>query len=183
MPHSQINFEYKCNQKQSALKTLNGKLFCESCQTSIHDLTQKNRTEIKEYIKQNGGSLCGQFFQDQIEDSPSVKSMVSFKLAAASVAAFFALSTTKISAQSKDGIKTEQHESSSDSKNNSEIVLVNGDSVCTVYTSDDFESTDSENKYYRKQYMVIGKRHFFVTNKFPFFISRKYHRGKMKYRM
>ena len=85
-------------------------------------------------------------------------------------------------AQSKDSVKTEQHAIFPVADNNSEVVLVNGDSVCTVYATDDFNLGNSKKEFRKKEYMVIGKQHFFVMNKFPFFVSRKFHRGKMRYR-
>lgn len=176
-----IKFEYNCKQKLNTLRNVNGLPFCYACHTNIHDLTHKSNTEIKEFIKLNGGSICGQMYEDQIYDSLPTAKPFSFKLAVASFSTFFIMLSTRTSAQAPDSIKTEQHYIPSDKVSNGEIKIVNGDSVCTVYAKGDPDPIATAKKKYRKQFMTIGRRHFYITNKFPFIVSRKYFMGRYKW--
>ena len=176
-----INFEYKCNQKLSSLRNVNGLPFCDTCQTSIHNLTHKSKDEIKEIIKLNGGSICAQIYKDQLEETIPEKNPFSFKLAVASISTFLIMLSTRTSAQAPDSIKTEQHSIKADKVSNGEVTVVNGDSVCTVYTKDDPDPITTVKKRYRKKFMTIGKRNFYITNKFPFIISRRFFMGRYKW--
>ncbi len=176
-----INFEFKCNQKSRAFRQVDGNPFCQVCQTTVFNLADKSKDEIKKLITQNGGQICGQFFIDQIAVAQPEKRQVSFKIMLASVAAFFTITATKISAQTNDTIKTEQHDSISSSVKKEDTQIARTDTSCTILAEGGNYPLTTPDEKKKKEFMVIGRWHFYTTNKFPFIKSKSTFRGRLKW--
>ncbi|MES2679982.1 MAG: hypothetical protein V4635_08865 [Bacteroidota bacterium] len=182
-PQNKIYFEFNCKQKSGAMRQLNGQSFCSTCQTVVYDLTTKTREEIAGQIKQNGGQLCGRFFMDQISEEEPVERPLGLKVVLMSITAFLTFSAPKIQAQAPT-VNTEQTDNTKSlSKNDEEEHTVHDTSSCRVAVEPARPFwTNGRNGVKRKEYMRIGRRHFYIINKFPFFRTRTAHRGKMAYR-
>jgi hypothetical protein len=176
MINNNLSFEFKCNQRWDALVFLDGKKMCMNCNKRVFDLTNHNKHQIIDLVKQNNNTLCGYFFADQLIEPKNTRQPFNIKIALAGIAAFLAFSSLKASAQTKDSLKTEQHIDNSPTNTIVTDSSLTANNQCVVI--DPISAGDKSIKR-KKAFMRIGSRYFYTTNRFPFIISRRRHMGRI----
>lgn len=173
-----IRFEFNCNEPEHSFSNTDCGEYCSACNKVVIDLTAKAIPEIMEIIKANGGAVCGKIYPEQLSISEA-KRRSSLRLALAGIAALLSLSSAE-GQTTRTSVKTEQIDFLRTGTDD-EVQIIPG-SFCDLKSIDnDSLPPDEEVKVVkRKTFLRIGRRRFFVMNKFPFFGTSKqqYFRGK-----
>jgi hypothetical protein len=171
-----IQLEYSCGKRLDA-RQVDGVSFCSFCQEHVTDLRAKSRNEIKEELQKRNGKMCGQFYLDQLQNTSS-PSRLSMHLTLFSIFSF--LSFGGIKAQSAYSVRARTEQRSSEfvpdkEKRNEEAL------TCEVKESNGLIAAVSppDDTKWRRQYLQIGHRQFFIGNTFPFFTTRRMRMGRI----
>jgi|GEM_PF-2985190 len=168
-----IYLTFQCGVKDSEFGNVDGKPFCNQCKTVVHDLTKSNNQQVQHLL--NGKeSICGSFFNDQLEtpyhfpkNTHSKKFLLSSALGALTL---FALPKTT-AAQMPN---VEQTEFTNDS-------TYQGDPV----NYEPVEEIEMDNhKKHRGQINLfrIQRKYYILNKRFPFIHVRRMMRGRVIYK-
>ncbi len=178
MQPQKIIFEYNCPQKWASMKNVNGNKFCEQCQTSVHDLTEKSHSEILELMSAHNNHLCGHFCEEQLDETEKTNNFFHPKFILAGIAAWLTVTAPKVSAQN-NSVQTEQHDSSTAQEKNYKYSIVGKKEVCLVEDAPVVAS-----KKYRRHsitlFHLFGRR-VYLSSRFPFLHARRMRVGRMMY--
>ena len=87
--HTPLTIAKPCHQNWSKMSNTGEGKFCDSCQKTVHDLTQLSNDKLILFLKEKGSHVCGRFRTEQLDKVPKKQHSLfsSFSLKAASVAA------------------------------------------------------------------------------------------------
>jgi hypothetical protein len=171
MQGTRLRMSFQCDQNPSSFK--NGETgFCARCQKQVHDFSDLPAAVIQNRMRQEGGSVCGRIFADQLNEQTRDRSF-SFRLNlfAGACMALLMLAVNRGQAQMRDSVKTEQHPAS-------QVKGVQKDQA-PLATADTLDTnsaplTPAEKKKIReRKFMHIGKYDYFILARFPFISIRR----------
>ncbi len=175
-----LKFEFRCDQPESALTIVDGKDYCTLCSTVVLDLREKSDEEVRQIIMQHGGTVCARLCSDQFSIAKR-KNNFANKIAVAATAALLLLSTEKSSAQVADSVQTVQTDSLSRLNEQPASLAINTNDSSSSTTSA-IQPTAPVKAIRKRVFLTIGRRQFYVVNKFPFIGTRKIRfMGKFKF--
>lgn len=103
-----VSIPNRCNKNfDSFERTLNGG-FCKDCQKEVIDFTLMSKTEIKNYLLNNKGQVCGRFTSKEINLSPTKYRKVKRGLLASSLSLLSVIIPSQLLAQQNNSQKLSQ---------------------------------------------------------------------------
>jgi hypothetical protein len=165
---------YQCNLPDSAFTLSDGREFCSQCQKSVIDFTEMSDEEIRQYVAFHSGSLCVKIDSDQLRRVKGKKSSLRQNLAGAATVALLALATES-KGQVADSVRTEQVENSPADDKSTKVNVPSDSSAATSLEQGKTlkEPEEGKRRPKKKVFLRLGRREFYVMNKFPFFGTRK----------
>jgi hypothetical protein len=92
---SQIHISTPCHENWEAMNPAEKGKFCQSCQKTVYDFTDKSDKEILQAFQQNSGKMCGRFTANQLNRPLQIPHKTSFWQRTALLLGFFTLSQFK----------------------------------------------------------------------------------------
>ena len=65
-----VNLDFICNQKWDAMEDTSEGKFCNGCQKTVYDLTDKNANYFLKLLTENGQGFCGRYKTHQLIQNP-----------------------------------------------------------------------------------------------------------------
>jgi len=158
--------KYTCNQNINNMKLKHGEIFCELCNHSVINFTDKLKTDVVKANELNP-NLCGLYTQKQIDDDIIDEVgliLKSFWLKYVASLTFFIGSSNAISQNTKHKIYVKQVVINSDTN----TVCTKNKKITTKETQNS-ESLSKNKTKHKKNY----RRKLYLKKKFPFIAYRK----------
>lgn len=130
--------------------------------------------EIRQYVAFHSGSLCVKIDSDQLRRVKGRSSSLRQNLAGAATVALLSLAIES-KGQVADSVRTEQVENSPGDDKSTSVNVASDTSTAEYYEQGNALNDPEVGKRRpkKKVFLRIGRRTFYVMNKFPFFGTRK----------
>lgn len=89
-PIQDLKLHFACNENWDTMSPCALGKFCDSCQKSVHDFSDKSQDDLINALAGSEGRICGRFTSEQVSNKPSYFGYLKKALAAAAL--FFGLS-------------------------------------------------------------------------------------------
>lgn len=166
------SFTYNCSEPSSSFIKGNERDFCTKCNKYVHDLRSYSSFELRDFLTEQDGPVCGEVFVDQLAQNQPSSSSLNWVAAGITSLLSLTLTSNGFSQELSPPTPIEQNDST---HHNQQQYIASSDSIALGQESN--ESKEPTHVYRRfrrtKVLLRIGERYLSVGTRFPFVFFRK----------